>query len=374
MRSILRDLVATNKSKYKLGTYYTRGVTEDNYIALPKMSGKGFSHLKIEGNEADGVALNDSGLEIRICKKNLIDVDKLAELIISYKGSFAGGIVEVDGRRCIKFYNSATHNKNLTACCPLFKEKTRYIFSFEARPASVVPDDYEYSGNLQFGFKMATGSLNHRPALGKGATDFKRAYAINNAGTTIKDISLSYGSVWYWLIDLDTVYLYEYEENENPEYEAPRVEYATLPTTVTLDGEETPVRLALGESLVLDNGIVKYITSDREYDLTATDFGKALLNIKGAYGEDFTFMVKAPLKPSGMTVGYYSTEHSDTATLKVKYLCGDKEILEPKEYLTRLNGAFTVIAPSIDSYVPIKRQINGVANGYTEIKIEYRGK
>jgi hypothetical protein len=85
-------------------------------------------------------------------------------------------------------------------------------------------------------------------------------------------------------------------------------------------------------------------------------------------------MVKAPLKPSAIRVGYYSTEHSDTVMLKVKYLCDNEEILAPKEYLTRKNGAFTVVAPSISGYVPKKRRISGVAEGDTEITIEYRGK
>lgn len=144
---------------------------------------------------------------------NLINAEKLAELIISYKGKFTAEIVEVDGRRCIKYYNSTTHQKNLTACCQPFKEKTRYIFSFEARPSTIVPEDNQYSGNLMFGFKPS-GTFTSTPyALsGKTTTDFTRVYTISGKDKTVTDIDLYYGSVHYWLIDLDTVCLYEYDK------------------------------------------------------------------------------------------------------------------------------------------------------------------
>ena len=373
MKPVVRDLIATNKNRYRLGTYFTQTVENDNYITLPKTSGVGISYLKIEGRENEGVALNDNGLQVRICKKNLIDPDKLAELILSLDSN--AFLVEVDGRRCIKYKNSTTYQRDLTSCCPAFKEKTRYIFSFEAKPYSIVAENAQYSGNLMYGFKPS-GTFTSTPAFlsGKTTTEFTRAYAISSSNKTVTDIELYWGTVHNWLIDLDSIYLYEYEGNNDPEYEAPHVESATLEPTFLLNGEEICVRLAEGESLVFDNGRVKYFTADREYDLTDSDFGKELCKMKSAYGDDFTLMVKSSVTPSSLTVGYYSTEYSDTATLKVKYLSNGVEIEQAREYLTRKNGAFTVIAPSIEGYLPQKRQISGVIDGNMEISIEYRGK
>lgn len=373
MKPILRDLAATNKSRYKLGTYFSLGVENDNYIHLSKMSGNGISYLKIDGSESDGVALNDNGIEIRICKKNLIDENELAKTILALDPN--AKLIEEEGRRCIKYRNSATYQKDLTSCCPEFKAKTRYIFSVEAKPYTIMSETQQYDGGFQITFKPNANSVSTPNSLSaKTTTKFTRICAISKVGTTVDDINLTWGTQWNWLIDLDSIYLYEYDGNNNPEYEAPHIEKAILPSVITLDGEEIPVRLTEGESLLFDGGKVKYITLDKEYDLTATDFGKALLGINGAYNEDFTFMVKAPLKPSAIRVGYYSTEHSDTVMLKVKYLCDNEEILAPKEYATRKNGAFTVVAPSISGYMPKKRRISGVAEGDTEITIEYRGK
>ena len=228
------------------------------------------------------------------------------------------------------------------------------------------------------GFKS---SLTSNPSVStpyildaRTTADFTRMYSVSKEGIDVDDINLTWGATHNWLIDLDSVYLYEYEGNSNPEYEAPHVECATLESTVLLDGEEISVRLTEGESLVFDNGKVKYFTADREYDLTDSDFGKELCKMKGAYGDDFTLMVKSSVAPGSLTVGYYSTEYSDNATLKVKYLSNGVEIMQAREYLTRKNGAFTVIAPSIEGYLPQKRQISGVINGDMEISIEYRGK
>ena len=258
---------------------------------------------------------------------------------------------------------------------PAFKEKTRYIFSFEAKPYSIIAEDAQYAGNLMYGFKpLGTFVSTPYSLSGKTTTEFTRVYTISSSSKTVTDIELYWGAMHTWLIDLDSVYLYEYEGNNDPEYEAPHAESATLEPTFLLNGEEISVRLAEGESLVFDNGRVKYFTADREYDLTDSDFGKELCQMKGAYGDDFTLMVKSSVSPGSLTVGYYSTEYSDNATLRVKYLCDGVEIEQAREYLTRKNGAFTVIAPSIEGYLPQKRQISGVINGDMEISIEYRGK
>ena len=115
----------------------------------------------------------------------------------------------------------------------------------------------------------------------------------------------------------------------------------------------------------------KYKCQEQEYSLTDTAFGKSLLSFSGSYDSDHTLMVKGAISPLEIEAEYYTTGQGDTVTLKVKYLCGDSEILEPKEYITRKNGAFTVIAPSISGYKPKRHQTSGVTQGDTEVIIEY---
>jgi hypothetical protein len=85
-------------------------------------------------------------------------------------------------------------------------------------PNVVFSPDSQNDGALGMGFKP-TG-INPRVALSaKTTTEFTRVYNINNSNTTVTDINISYGSTTMWLIDLDTMYLYEYEGDTNPPYE-----------------------------------------------------------------------------------------------------------------------------------------------------------
>lgn len=135
---------------------------------------------------------------------NLINVDKFVELVKQYYTKAT--LIEVDGRRCIKVSNSVLHGKDFTMCCPTFKEKTRYIFSFEARPETTSTG----LGYLYMGFKPSSSTPSKY--LAPNSDQFKRIYNINNANTTVTDIYFSYGNAYNWLIDLETLCLYEYDK------------------------------------------------------------------------------------------------------------------------------------------------------------------
>lgn len=141
--------------------------------------------------------------------KNLIDVDKFVEIVLPLNQFNA--VVERDGRRCLRFYNSSMHGKNFTACCPTFKANTRYIISCD-----VLPDTPATTSNSLFmGFKPSP----MKQIAANTTTEFTRLYVVSNASATVTDIAFSYGVATYWLIDLDTLYLYEYEGDDNPTYE-----------------------------------------------------------------------------------------------------------------------------------------------------------
>ena len=254
------------------------GVTEvvaDNAVQEP------MRELGIEGNTTQKTTTG----------KNLIDPEKLAELILKYHQG--ASLVTVDGRRCIKFVNNRMHGKDLTACCPEFKVNTRYIFSFEARPNTIIPEDDQNSGSLFVGFKPINVTAGMSLSA-KTTTDFTRMYAVNNVNTTVTDINISYGSAHTWLIDLDSIYLYEYDGNDNPPYEeytgripSPNVEYPQLienstNVSVELGGVNRLISPSNFENIIDLNNYVKYDISTQVYNINLTKFGMS----KGIYHFD----------------------------------------------------------------------------------------
>lgn len=248
-----------------------QGTTEVTYNSEYKQN---LMNMSVEGNT----------FQQTYSGKNLIDVEKLAELIISYKGIYVGEIVEVEGRRCVRFYNGTLHGKDFTACCPTFKANTRYIFSFEARPYSIMPEDSQYNGGLSMGFKPS-GISPSKQLNAKTTTEFTRIFNVNNANTTVSDINISFGSVHYWLIDLDSVYLYEYDGNNNPEYEpyvgripSPNVDCPqpiqnSSNVEVELRGDNVLISPSdFADTIDLGN-YVKYDISTQVYDINLVKFG-----------------------------------------------------------------------------------------------------
>lgn len=213
----------------------------------------------------------------QVSGKNLIDVDKFTELILSYDTT-VGSLVEVDGRRCIRFMNGKMHNKDFTSCFPALKENKRYIFSYETKPYTIMPEDNQYGGSLMLAYKGMTSTqlTGVRSLSAKTTTEFTRMYVVNNQYTTVTDIAISYGSVHQWLIDLDTVYLYEYEEDDNPAYEPyyePQV--VNIPDQVILaDGTILPLLMGEGDTLVVDSvkNKVAYVEKGLQEDISNSAF------------------------------------------------------------------------------------------------------
>jgi hypothetical protein len=114
--------------------------------------------------------------------------------------------------------NNKLHGQSFAECCPAFNSNTRYIFSFETKPLTLVSESAQYGGDIKLTFKP-TGSSSNMSLSGKTTDKFTRLYTISNEGSSIDTIAISYASAHAWLIDLDTVYLYEYEGDDNPIYE-----------------------------------------------------------------------------------------------------------------------------------------------------------
>ena len=183
---------------YSLSDYYPNSLKSD--VELITMAEKGFNEHT----------------------KNLLDIDKFIELIQQYDTiDSSSQIVEVDGRKCIMFRPHHMAGKSFADCFSAFEDNTRYIFSCEAKPNTLLPEDYQYDGAFNIGFKgTSTVQMDGlRTLSAKTTTEFERMYVINSEGSTVTDIILTYGSAHVWLIDLDTVYLYKYENNDNPDYE-----------------------------------------------------------------------------------------------------------------------------------------------------------
>ena len=362
------ERLATHKSKTMRGTKNLVICEGAKHLTLEKGAGLGVDFLEITGN-GDGIFQN--GISIRFSGKNLIDKDKFAELVLSYD-TVGGAIVERNGRRCIKLYNGKMHGKSFLECIPTLKENTRYIFSFEAMPYTVFAEDEKYDGKLFVGFSPASTEVQQKGLSAKTTHDFTRIYNVNRSGTTVTDIRLSYGSVAYWLIDLDSLYLYEYDGNEDPEYEAPIIKTIKLPQTLSLDGKELALALKDEEALLWENGELFYKTQGEVYKLE--DYKGALLDMPYRYGQDIFLSIRSDTAPKSIKAQYYSMELERKANLLVSYLCENEKIKEDATYPLRYGSAYRVIAPLIKGYESIIKEHTGIANGDTEIKIYYRKK
>ena len=219
----------------------------------------------------------DNGLECVLRGKNLLNVDKFVELVKKYH--VYAYETTVDGRKCIAFMNNQMHGRDFTSCCSAFKEKTRYIFSFIGRISTTNTENAQQT--LSCGFKGVTSAQQTgNRVLSPLSDEWKRAYSINNANTTVTDIYISYGSSAMWLIDLDSIYLYEYEGDTDPEYEPYFNTTIQIPTTVNVGEVDIPLRFGrIGEyidKLNIDNNSVIYTKRIEKLVLTGEEIITAL--------------------------------------------------------------------------------------------------
>lgn len=373
MSLILNQAPTYKKKRAQIGV--KSSASGKSIVKMNKPSGGGILRLEILGRTENDISTGSNGVILRTSAKNLIDTEKMVELM--KKNWSYTKIKEVDGRRCVLFNNAYFHGKDFTSCCPVFKENTRYIFSFYARPNEVLSANATHEGELSLGFKGDNlGQIGNRILSAKKTTDFTQGYAINAENTTVTDISISFGYAYNWLIDLDTVVLYEYEGNNNPVYEAPKIKEIAIPSSVELsDGNELQIALSESERLVFENkssSSLIYYTEQGSYDLSHTDFAKELAQINAERGTSLEIMVKGAIAPRGLNVTFFSTENEDKAVLKVKYECNGQGISASKEYSVRKGSAYKIIAPHIKGYTPIKAETQGVLNESTEIILTYK--
>ena len=110
-----------------------------------------------------------------------------------------------------------------------------------------------------------------------------------------------------------------------------------------------------------------------EYDLTSTDFGKELLSLCLPANETAPFTVSGALYGVPVSAVYYSTKEADVVNITVKYVDENgNEIKEPWVNQTRRGSKYLVIAPHVDGYARVTNEIYGVADGDTEVVLEYR--
>jgi hypothetical protein len=255
--------------------------TQDPSITYSSEYKKNLLNLSIKGGTK----------QIKSTGKNLIDVEKFVELVLPLNQFNA--VVERDGRRCLRFYNSSMHGKNFTACCPTFKANTRYIISCDVLPNTPATT----SNSLFMGFKPSPV----KQIAANTTTEFTRLYVVSNASATVTDIAFSYGAATYWLIDLDTLYLYEYEGNDNPTYEpytnrmpAPMPDYPqTINNTNNIDlyandvkNSTINIELAENDVLTVDyiNKSVGVARNTKVIELTGGETW-----IDNSFGEDFAY-------------------------------------------------------------------------------------
>jgi hypothetical protein len=108
-----------------------------------------------------------------------------------------------------------------------------------------------------------------------------------------------------------------------------------------------------------------------EYDITKTELGQALLSLATRQGTNYLEIV-GDLEPSALNVTYYSESEQDQANLTIKYMCGDREIKEPRVQEIRKGSKYLIVAPHIDGYTRISSEVYGVADESTTIELIYK--
>ena len=90
-------------------------------------------------------------------------------------------------------------------------------------------------------------------------------------------------------------------------------------------------------------------------------------------GKSGELTVSGALEGVPVSVVYYSTKEADVVNITVKYVDeNENEIREPWANQTRRGSKYLVIAPHINGYARVTNEIYGVADGDTEVVLEYR--
>ena len=116
--------------------------------------------------------------------------------------------------------------------------------------------------------------------------------------------------------------------------------------------------------------VVQYVCPTTTYDLTDTEFGQALLNLK--LPKNGTIEVMSDIPIDGIKISYYSDEKEDTYSITVHYRDKNGNALrDSKTKSVRRNSKYLVVSPEITGYKPENNTYEGYLTSDTEIIIIY---
>ena len=114
--------------------------------------------------------------------------------------------------------------------------------------------------------------------------------------------------------------------------------------------------------------ILAELTSPKEYDISKTELGQALLSLSTQAGKNYISFSS----DVHFNLSYYSETEEDTVDLIIKYLCGDDEIKDAKVQEIRKGSKYLIIAPHIDGYTRVSTEACGVADEDATVELIYK--
>lgn len=146
--------------------------------------------------------------------QNIFDANTFTQELLSIEGSSQATI---DGRNCVRFSNRNTHIYG--ELIPFHvKENTQYTIQLSIK-ADGIPTDG--SGSIYVIIYYTDGtSTNIFASMAQYAQNWTVATKTTDAGKTIDYLKLSYGTEWYWIIDVGSISMVEgnYTTDTMPPY------------------------------------------------------------------------------------------------------------------------------------------------------------
>lgn len=135
--------------------------------------------------------------------QNIFDANTFTQELLSIEGSSQATI---DGRNCVRFYNWGAHRYG--AFIPFHgKKNTQYTIQLSVK-ADGIPTDG--SGTLDAHIYYEDGTDLYMFSLrAKNAQDWTTFTRTTDASKTISYLTLSYGTAWYWYIDVGSISMVE---------------------------------------------------------------------------------------------------------------------------------------------------------------------
>ena len=158
----------------------------------------------------DGTPTPETPVEIKcnngtfaVNGQNIFDANTFTQELLSIEGSSQATI---DGRNCVRFYNWGAHRYG--AFIPFHgKKNTQYTIQLSVK-ADGIPTDG--SGALDAHIYYEDGTDLYMFSLrAQNAQDWTTFTRTTDASKTISYLTLSYGTAWYWYIDVGSISMVE---------------------------------------------------------------------------------------------------------------------------------------------------------------------